>query len=1021
MTQATARKARMRRTASDAEQIREQAPEEHASGIALAVPSATEVGRADDPAEVAADRMADSVLSRLAPADPDAGTGQGQPQPARRSGAPASGAAIGAEGGSLDASSEQALQQARGQGRRLPSGVLERMESGFGQGFSDVRVHDDERSATLARNVSAQAFTSGSDIFLGAAAPRPTEAGGDRLLAHELAHVVQGGNAAHRWPFDSKDKDPAEEQRKADEKAKKKDDKKKQKAQDKQVKADTKQTVKESKKALTVEEGRLKGERKVGKEDRAGISANIASDTTTLVGQKDTKGNDLVVQSGDVKKDLDLRFKVNLEFEEKLFAQYRTKTPVAEAATKAYDEAWMKCPDPEVRAVRPPRETEAERLVSEVKHARGEANVRGSMDEEGKRGKMLPKHVEQLYEEFEARIANEIKGGKSKEQAEVVAQFEVWAKAKPELLADRPKPGSGVDKQAREDARRRLAVMPTSVKKENGLEEAQEAGEKVEGAFGKAEKVLGVVSWAAKVGGSKTTASMRESFGEEKGFDDKQMVSEGLTTPEGGETKIPIVGEDIEAIEQAKLQVSKGVKTIPPGEVPTSVASKVGEGFGVVTEMLSGLIGGVNGAINFARAVQKAHSTGNPRDILAATKIGADALGQFNSSAKSTAGLAQLINPDVTVAVAHVVPGLDILAASLSIVSGTMSMVETGIRVQDTQTALNKAHAAKSGDAPNVLVYPLLRVEQSYVKNLEMNTWSTVKSVSDLAASIAQLASAGGYGIPAAYKAATNILTLLHKLGHIIADDVLTMLAKQAQKDSVAVLEGAAENQLKRDPAMAVDGIIMSAVKGDKIAEGFLGNFAVDNKSVDRAMLDKLSGDPAKPGNERVLVQIRGAVLKSMGNDEDPTYTYQKYKKSIGGVLGGIKKHTVDKFADTGEIAEGRNAADQGERGVGWRMKMMFTSEQKLSRAKNRLAAEKKHGGTSDLPPNIECRCGDAQMPVNPSDSAEKEFVTKIDAMADATLLKAANDPSNPAEWQKFFLAVLHDRGLAKAKASAKK
>ena len=213
-----------------------------------------------------------------------------------------------------------------------------------------------------------------------------------------------------------------------------------------------------------------------------------------------------------------------------------------------------------------------------MKHARGEANVRGSMDEEGKRGKMLPKHVEQLYEEFEARIANEIKGGKSKEQAEVVAQFEVWAKAKPELLAHRPKPGSGVDKQAREDARRRLAVMPTSVKKENGLEEAQEAGEKVEGAFGKAEKVLGVVSWAAKVGGSKTTASMRESFGEEKGFDDKQMVSEGLTTPEGGETKIPIVGEDIEAIEQAKLQVSKGVKTIPPGEVPHLGGEQGGRG-----------------------------------------------------------------------------------------------------------------------------------------------------------------------------------------------------------------------------------------------------------------------------------------------------------------------------------------------------------------------------------------------------------------------------------------------------------
>jgi hypothetical protein len=435
--------------------------------------------------------------------------------------------------------------------------------------------------------------------------------------------------------------------------------------------------------------------------------------------------------------------------------------------------------------------------------------------------------------------------------------------------------------------------------------------------------------------------------------------------------------------------------------------------------MISGLIGGVNGAIQFVKAVKKAHSTGNPRDILAATKVGADALAKFNSSAKSASSFATVLNPDVTVAVAHVVPGFDIMAATLGIISGTMSMVETGIRVQDTQVALNSAHAAKTGNAPNVLVYQLLRVEQSYVKNMELNTWNTVKAVSDLAASIAQLASAGGYGIPAAYKAATNLLNLLHKVGHIIADDVLTLLAKQAQRDSVAVLEGAAENQLQRDPAMAVDGIIMSAVKGDQIAETFLSNYAVGNTPVDRAMLSKLNANPAKPGNETLLISIRSAVLKSMGNDADPTYTYQKYKESIGGVLGGIKKHTIDKFADTGKIAEGRNEQDQGDRGVGWRMKMMFTSEKKLSRAKNRLAAEQKRGSAPGLPGNVECRCGDAQLPSNAGDAEQKLFAGKLDAMDDATLLKAANDPANPPDWQTFFFAVLHDRAVHKAKAGS--
>jgi Domain of unknown function (DUF4157) len=59
--------------------------------------------------------------------------------------------------------------------------------------FEHVRIHTDSASAAAARAVDATAFTVGSDIFFGAGRFRPGTPDGDRLLAHELTHVVQHG------------------------------------------------------------------------------------------------------------------------------------------------------------------------------------------------------------------------------------------------------------------------------------------------------------------------------------------------------------------------------------------------------------------------------------------------------------------------------------------------------------------------------------------------------------------------------------------------------------------------------------------------------------------------------------------------------------------------------------------------------------------------------------------------------------------------------------------------------------
>ena len=79
----------------------------------------------------------------------------------------------------------------RSPGRPLDAGTRAAMERGFGHDFGRVRVHTDGRAAAAAESVAARAFTVGSNVVFGAGEYRPGTPGGGRLLAHELAHVVQ--------------------------------------------------------------------------------------------------------------------------------------------------------------------------------------------------------------------------------------------------------------------------------------------------------------------------------------------------------------------------------------------------------------------------------------------------------------------------------------------------------------------------------------------------------------------------------------------------------------------------------------------------------------------------------------------------------------------------------------------------------------------------------------------------------------------------------------------------------------
>jgi hypothetical protein len=91
----------------------------------------------------------------------------------------------------LDREIAQAISDRRGRGRELDTDARSDLETAMGEDFSDVRVHDDAHAHELSRSVSAEAFTTGSDIFFQSGRYEPGSSAGRKLLAHELTHVTQ--------------------------------------------------------------------------------------------------------------------------------------------------------------------------------------------------------------------------------------------------------------------------------------------------------------------------------------------------------------------------------------------------------------------------------------------------------------------------------------------------------------------------------------------------------------------------------------------------------------------------------------------------------------------------------------------------------------------------------------------------------------------------------------------------------------------------------------------------------------
>ncbi len=160
------------------------------------------VGGAKDPAERSADRMAAQALAG-GPVTAAGGTASAaavrrkcagceeDEKKARRSAAPAASLAHGSSAAPAPRAAADAI-STMGPGRGLSAGERGYFEPRFGQDFSAVRIHEGPDAQRATDVLQARAFAHGTDLAFGSG-ERSTA-----TMAHELAHVAQGGGPVRR-------------------------------------------------------------------------------------------------------------------------------------------------------------------------------------------------------------------------------------------------------------------------------------------------------------------------------------------------------------------------------------------------------------------------------------------------------------------------------------------------------------------------------------------------------------------------------------------------------------------------------------------------------------------------------------------------------------------------------------------------------------------------------------------------------------------------------------------------------
>ena len=1011
------------------------------------------VGHADDPMEKLADSMADRAVASLDAAEPhrhSPGCGH-----LRRSVAPSAGATVGLEGGDLDTDASGAIERARGGGRALPTDVRRRMEGAFGTSLSHVRVHDGPQAAKLSSAMQASAFTTGSDVFFGAGQFDPSSREGEHVLAHELAHVLTEGPGSVRRIVIRRNLFGKAKSFGArlfgSEKAKEKAE-----------------VVEASKKVEKEELARGQKERIRGNEGRAEGVKTVYGDDPEMRPKTDADRegvSERLLEYGH-------RYEATMQLERDKFAELQEKygdsKTEEEIAEEAYAEIWLNAPN-DIRSRRPARETRVERLLRQVRQAQsGAQSQQDSVDnvaDQLKLGQMLSKTVEAAYEAMviesvSIMAGSQTKTGRSASSLTKPPMTEAQARVKVRSY--------GVE----------YCKKQAKVRKHKTPRELPEMGSKIDDAAWEAAKTrvdlrklkkeqddAAIDRLQSQLGGDDDAKDRQKDTADVAGTSTVNTVT-GIASSVGGATSA--AGEKVAEApgKLAKFKAFLGGKKAPKEterdkyDTPETKFDQGTDGAQAAGGIITKLAEAVSEAMSMANHVKAAVKSGDPWEAVKATKAGLGSTNGLVNAASETAKLSRSIQPSLAKEVAGVIPGLGVATAVIDVTRAVLDVAMAGRRMHETDTALYDARARTSGDEADVMVWPLMKMSQAHTKSLENNVWGLGKSIFDLGASIAELGTAGAAKVA---KTVGSVIDGVHSLGHLIADEILTWRAKRAKKlSSVMHLEGAAQDELRMHPQMAVDAIIVQASQGDEKAVAYLCNYYVDGKQVTPELVQRIQvaavrvapkdtgkvadpkdikqQDTGRDSDDIVLIKIRNAVLEDMNTEGDPKSIFDKLRAGVAAAKGGFG--LGEKWSQTGEMAKTRNAhasdedfahSEGADRGFMWRVKMMLKGEEKFKRsvaktqvlqdidaAAEEKAQKKQVKKRKELPDGVSCAIGPHKLPLTPSPEEVKTMFAKATDQELKRELKRT-PPRNSEGWLDLMREELKLRKDAAAAKKAKK
>lgn len=797
-------------------------------------PETLMVGHAEDHAEADADRRADVALARLSrsstavavepdPHQHDPGCGH-----LRRSETAAPSGAIGYAGGALSTDTDSRISRLRGGGAPLPAPVLRRMETAFGTSFSGVKIHDSNEAAGLNRDVSAKAFTTGKDIFFGAGEFRPDTADGERTLAHELAHTLQGDAGVHRLPswltniFKSKPLTPdevKEKSTKADQ-AGEKADFAAQRADGDAARAEITDKV-----GAHVEGAQAAWDNK-SEAGKLRVAQRGAERTQTAAGRE---GLTAEAFGADGMAAIILFKRAVAKEKELLATAERAKGSALNEDERrtAYDAVWKETGEfADVFSMAPTRANKQELELRDL-------TVMAKTEEEGDATEVAARMVahKKVADDVNAKRTEVLNARTAAPAADVVSQ-PWWSRHKPQVsnpqhAASKTKSrgllGEGEQGQLAQVAQAsRAAALPP----------------------GRTPPPL-----PPRPGFKKAAATVEKAEGDLETVDSAAMEPSRATTALVGAVK------NHQGADPSKSD----------DDQYTSDETKASDAFGLAKDIASHLFTAFD-HVKQSVEIYDNWGTADQATKLEIAKTAFDMAGNAVKLAKDAASVAGMITPELAKAVGKVIPGFNIVIAVKSLIDGIMDSVSANSARRAAVQALFDARVAsatnrpagnvRAGDRVGVAVPTLEHAGGALNLRLSRAINDAIGGVVSMITSIGSVATLGAMAL---VEAADGVRSLLHSIVNTLIADSRARAAQASRRHGA--LEGGALERLTHDPKVVARSLINQARnKNDATVRTFLKALGLEDSDIDTGP----------------LVVVEAKILEAVQESADPETTVDK-------------------------------------------------------------------------------------------------------------------------------------------------